>query len=73
MPFVGRHSCFFWFLKAFDRTAQFLNQVFESFRKHFGNTVKIITVDSGKEFTQYRSLEQRYDLTDYFCYPYSPL
>lgn len=40
--------------------------------RHFQGTVKSITVDHGKEFAQYKSLEECYGLTTYFCHPYSP-
>ncbi|RHW52088.1 IS30 family transposase [Bombilactobacillus bombi] len=72
VTFVERHSRFFWAMKAPNRTAQSLNQVFASFMHQFGSTVQSITVDHGKEFAQYQDLERDYGLTTYFCHPYSP-
>ena len=46
--------------------SQLVVQAFASFMQRFGSTVKRITVDHGKELTQYHTLEQHYGLTFLF-------
>ncbi len=46
--------------------------VFKHFMIRFGSTVKSITVDHGKEFSGYRALQKRHDISVYFCHAYSP-
>ncbi|WP_181189606.1 IS30 family transposase [Bombilactobacillus bombi] len=40
--------------------------------QRFSSAVKSITVDYGKKFAQYQSLEQNYGLTAYFYHSYAP-
>lgn len=40
--------------------------------KTFGSQVKSITVDRGKEFSNYQALEDKYNVPIYFCHAYSP-
>ncbi|MBA1435290.1 hypothetical protein [Bombilactobacillus bombi] len=57
---MSNQAIAFWAIKAPDRTAQSLKQVFASFMQHFGNGYRC------KEFAQYQSLKQRYGLIAYF-------
>ncbi|MGA3272448.1 IS30 family transposase [Lactiplantibacillus pentosus] len=72
VTFVERKTRLLWAIKAPNRTAKALNSAFEKFMGTFGSQVKSITVDHGKEFADYQSIEQDYQIKVYFCHPYSP-
>lgn len=72
VTFVERKTRLLWAIKAPNRTAKTLNDTFGKFMGTFGSQVKSITVDHGKEFADYRSIEQDYQIKVYFCHPYSP-
>lgn len=72
VTFVERKSHLLWAIKAPNRTATTLNKTFGRFMKTFGSQVKSITVDHGKEFSNYQVLEDRYKIPIYFCHAYSP-
>ena len=36
------------------------------------NNDQKLSIDHGKEFADYRSIEQDYQIKAYFCHPYSP-
>lgn len=70
--FVERQSRFTWAIKISDRSKSSMAYAFSIFMKTFETTVKSITVDHGKEFSGYQQLKENYDLSVYFCHPYSP-
>lgn len=72
VTFVERKSRLLWALKVANRTSEALNTAFDSFMGVFGSQVKSITVDHGKEFSNYQVLEAKYNVTVYFCHAYSP-
>jgi len=70
--FVERQSRFIWAIKINDRSKSSMSYAFSIFMNTFERTVKSITVDHGKEFSGYQQLKADYDLSVYFCHPYSP-
>ncbi|WP_459128564.1 IS30 family transposase, partial [Latilactobacillus curvatus] len=54
VTFVERKSRLLWALKVTNRTSEALNTAFDSFMGVFGSQVKSITVDHGKEFSNYQ-------------------
>ncbi|WP_332871185.1 DDE-type integrase/transposase/recombinase, partial [Secundilactobacillus angelensis] len=67
VTFVERKTRLLWAIKAPNRTAKTLNDTFGKFMGTCGSQVKSITVDHGKEFADYRSIEQDYQIKVYFC------
>lgn len=68
VTFVERKTRLLWAIKAPNRTAKALNTAFGKFMETFGSQVKSITVDR-KEFANYQSLEQDYQIKVYFRHP----
>lgn len=50
-----------------------MSEVFKHFTTLFGSTVKSIPVDHGKEFSDYRALQKKHDISVYFnfCHAFS--
>ena len=72
VTFIERQTRLLWAIPAPNRTKEAMTEVFKHFTKRFGSTVKSITVDHGKEFSGYRELQKRHDISVYFCHAYSP-
>ncbi|AKP66795.1 IS30 family transposase [Companilactobacillus ginsenosidimutans] len=70
--FVERKTRFVWAIKINDRTKESMNSAIKKMKSIFGENIKSITVDHGKEFSGFNDLADYYNLPVYFCHPYSP-